>query len=220
MALDPSARALIVSTDDGALHLTELMNPGRPLLGANAADSSAVVELTSASAFGQAPPDVGAAACLSFNYDGTTLLTGHPSGKVLRWELGENSAPTVLADVNASVTNLVFVSPLRRGGKGLKVSTVVKPAQAERNYTLTAQFAGELGTAEDDMFGKMVSETGFTPDVLQRAILEFQQPVGGGGAGDEDLKRQNDELLEMVGDQKALLKELLAKVPGGKAGGP
>ncbi|EHA45881.1 WD repeat-containing protein [Pyricularia oryzae 70-15] len=232
LSLDPCTRALTLAADDGSVYLVELF--GEPaLLGPHAAEAaSTVVQVTSP--FGMAPPEAGPASCLATSYDGTVLLSGHAKGKILQWSLADNSPPTELADLNAAVSNLVFVPPLPSSNFGqstTKSPTIVKPAaNADKTYAFTAHFNVDLGdSTEPSRFDKLMNTPGFSEDVLKQAILAFQQPsatatpaVAANGSSDdrnevEELRRQNEELLQIVNEQKALYKQVLQRQAGAQS---
>ncbi|KAH9436614.1 hypothetical protein MCOR02_000287 [Pyricularia oryzae] len=170
LSLDPCTRALTLAADDGSVYLVELF--GEPaLLGPHAAEAaSTVVQVTSP--FGMAPPEAGPASCLATSYDGTVLLSGHAKGKILQWSLADNSPPTELADLNAAVSNLVFVPPLPSSNS--QPSATATPAVAAN------------GSSDD-------------------------------GNEVEELRRQNEELLQIVNEQKALYKQVLQRQAGAQS---
>ncbi|KAK1763594.1 Pre-rRNA-processing protein crb3/ipi3 [Phialemonium atrogriseum] len=211
--LDPSSRALFVSSEDSSLYMVEFFAE-RPLLGPGAEDSATVVQVSSA--FGVMPSDAGPASCLAASYDGTLLLTGHPNGQILKWDVADNRTPVELANLNASVTNIIFTSPLP-GRKNTKAMNIVKPGQGGRHYTFTAQLESELGP--ETRFDSSLNATGFPQDVLEGAISAFQQPSAE-SAGDQDLARQNDELWGIINEQRALQKQTLQKYIDAKAAHP
>jgi pre-rRNA-processing protein IPI3 len=212
VSMDPAARALFVSSDDGSLYLTEFFAE-KCLLGPNAEDVSTVAQVTS---FGVVPADAGPASCLSVSYDGTMLLTGHAKGQVLKWDVADNKTPVELANLNAAVTNVVFVPPLPSviNSTSTKAPTVIKPVQAERNYTLTTQFDSDL--APETRFDTLLRTTGLPAEVLNDAMVAVtqQQPGAGAGAaaaqtaGEQDVQAQNDELWEIVHEQRGLHRQM------------
>ena len=214
LALDPGARALSVSTEDGSVYLVELFGE-KPLLGPHSAEAASTVVQISAP-FGLAPPDSGPASCLALTYDGTALLSGHTRGGILQWNLSDNSLPVELANLNAAVTNLAFVPPLSAARPTVRVQTVVKPSQADRKYTITAQLEADPGPGTE--FQSLLSTPGFPRDVLENAIMSLQQPAGG-GITDQELQTQNKQLLEIINEQRALHKETLQHY-GGTASTP
>ena len=204
LSLDPSSRAVCVSCEDGSLYLAELFAE-KPVLGPGSEDASTVVQVSSP--FGATQPDVGPASCLSLSYDGTMLLTGHPKGQIMKWDVAENKSPVELANLNAAVTNIAFVSPFPVD-KPTKTVNNVKPSQAERAYTFTAQF--EASSAPATRFDSLVNASGFPLEAMESAIASFYQPAAE-SAGDQDLRKQNEELWEIINEQKALQKQTLQR---------
>ncbi|KIH89247.1 pre-rRNA-processing protein IPI3 [Sporothrix brasiliensis 5110] len=214
VVLDPVARALYVSTDDestsgasasgGSLFAVELFGD-RPLLGARAAEASSTAVSVS-TPFGTVPSDAGPASCLTVSYDGATLLSGHPKGRIMQWNLGDageekTTLPVELSNLNAAVTNVMFVPPALPSAASVvppqtSIQTVVKPSQMGRDYTVTARFDevafdGLGGDADADVtaqetaaFDALINQPGFPADTLDKAILAFQQQLGeGAGSG-------------------------------------
>jgi pre-rRNA-processing protein IPI3 len=213
--LDPSARAVFVSCEDASLYLAELFAAEKPLLGPQSEDASTVVQFSTP--FGATQQsDVGPASCLSLSYDGTTLLSGHPKGQILKWDVADNKTPVELANLNAAVTNIVFVSPFptTERSSSTKVVNIVKPSQAERNYTFVAQLDSQLPPSESNFFDSLLNTAGFSQDVLENAIAAFEQPVAvtASTGGDLDLlKKKNEELWEIIKEQRALQKQTLQR---------
>lgn len=216
LSLDPSARAVCAACDDGSLYLTELF-ADQPLLGPASEDAATVVQVSSP--FGAAPPDVGPASCLALSYDGTTLLTGHPKGQILRWDVADNKTPVELANLNAVVTNLAFVSPFSER-KATKTVNIVKPSQAERSYTFAAQLETQLDPVS--RFDALLNTPGFSDETLQSAIAAFEQPAATAAesATEQDLRKQNEELWEVINEQRALQKHTLQRYVEAKSSRP
>ncbi|RYP93138.1 hypothetical protein DL770_000712 [Monosporascus sp. CRB-9-2] len=206
VCLDPCARAFYASSEDGSMYAVELFAE-KPLLGPQSAEENSTAVQVS-SAFGAVPQEAGAALCLSVSYDGTILLSGHPQGQILRWDLSTRADSTELANLNASVTNLVFVAPLPPK-RPTKTVTVVKPFLGSRAYNFTAQLTSEL-TGSDTRFGKMLNSRGIPSESLEQAILALQQPASD-GIGDQALRTENEELWEIVNEQRALQKMTLQR---------
>ena len=198
LSLDPSGRALVAALEGGALFLADLFGED-PLLGAGSPESTFVVQI--GAPLGSADADAGDASCMAFSYDGSCVLTGHTKGKVLKWSLTENNHPVELANLNASVTNVVF-APLVTSERRVQPHTVVKPNQ--RNYTFTAQLKSDA--AGETRFDRMFNAQGFLTDTLEEATVSFMTPppVEGGEDGSfnafsifvNDQKRLNRAFLK------------------------
>jgi pre-rRNA-processing protein IPI3 len=216
VSLEPAARAFCVSCEDGSLHVAELYGP-KPLLGPGSEDPATAVQASS-SPFGTTHPETtGPASCVAWTYDGTMLLTGHPRGQILRWDVAENKSPVELANLNAAVTNIVFISPFP-AARPTKTVNIVKPSQAERSYTFAGQFEPLPVMAGSAKFDALLTGPGFPQETMEAAIAAFYQPAGGGeSAGDAELRKQNEELWELVNEQRALQKETLQRLVQAKS---
>ncbi|KAK7209848.1 hypothetical protein V2G26_017026 [Clonostachys chloroleuca] len=168
ITMDPCARALYVAAEGGALHVVEFFGD-KFLLGAGASEPASIV-VQVGDPVGVAEDEAGEANCISCSYDGTTILTGHTKGKILRWGLTQPSHPTELANLNASVTNLVF-TPLIPAEKQLSSINIMKPNQAQRQYVFNAQLKNEL--AYESRFTNLLNADGFPPDAIEHATKNF-----------------------------------------------
>ncbi|KAI2617155.1 putative ribosomal assembly complex component Ipi3 [Hypoxylon sp. NC1633] len=205
LSLDPCARAIYVSSDDGSLYAVDLFAE-KALVGPQSTEESSTAIQVS-SAFGAAPQEAGPASCMALNYDGTTLISGHPQGQILLWDLGSRADSTELANLNASVSNIVFVSPLSPS-RSTRSIAVVKPFLGSRSYNFTSQLDADL--AEDTKFSKMLRSNGLPNDMLEQAILAFQSPVED-TVRDEKLEKENEELWEVLKEQRALQKNTMER---------
>ncbi|KAK4189759.1 WD40-repeat-containing domain protein [Podospora australis] len=195
LSLDPASRAICVSCEDGTLYVEELFGE-KPLLGPASEEASTVVQFDTP--FGVTQPAAGPASCLSFSYDGTTLLTGHSKGQIMRWDITENKTSVELTNVNAAVSNIVFVSPLPIQ-KATRTVNIVKPSQAERKYTFAAQF-DPIATSES-RFDSLLHATGFSREALENAIAAFQQPMVE-SEEEKELQRQSEQFWEIMKDAR------------------
>ncbi|KAI0405514.1 WD40-repeat-containing domain protein [Xylaria palmicola] len=206
LVLDPCARAFYASAEDRSLYAVELF--GEKALFSPQDGEGAAAAVQASAAFGAAPLEAGPATCLGLNYDGTVLLSGHPQGQVRRWDLSSRADSTELASLNAAVTNVTFVSPLPPP-KPTRPVAVVKPFLGNRSYNFTARMDSDA--VRETRFSKMLASSGMPQDVLEQAILAFQEPAAGNAAGDAELQRENEELWEIINEQRALQKKTLER---------
>lgn len=179
MSLDPAARAFIVGCEDSSLYMAEFFKgDGKALLGSTSEDSATVMQISQPFGSTQSGSgSVGPASCLAFSYDGTTLLTGHPRGQIMKWDVVNNKAPVELTNLNAAVTNLVFVPPTfsDKGKTAVKTTTIVKPNQAERAYTVTTQLEADLRSKT--RVDELMNSTGFSQLALEKAVAAFREAL-------------------------------------------
>ena len=94
----------------------------------------------------------------------------------MKWDVVDNKAPVELTNLNAAVTNLVFVSPFAKAEtKSVRTQTIVKPNTAERAYTVTTLLEADL--RDKTKVDEVVGETGFSRETLERAVVEFQMAL-------------------------------------------
>ncbi|KAI1766259.1 putative ribosomal assembly complex component Ipi3 [Hypoxylon sp. FL1150] len=211
LALDPCARAIYASSEDGSLYAIDLFAE-KVLLGPQSMEESSTAVQVS-SAFGATPQDAGPASCMALNYDGTILISGHPQGQVLRWDLSSRADSTELTNLNASVTNITFVSPLP-ASRPTKPVAVVRPFLGSRTYNFTAQLDSDI--VEETKFAKKLKTKGVPNDVLEQALLAFQAPV----RDDQGLgSKEVEELWEVINEQRALQKKTLQRYIEARTGG-
>ncbi|KAL7621140.1 Pre-rRNA-processing protein ipi3 [Parahypoxylon ruwenzoriense] len=206
LSLDPCARAIYVSADDGSLYVVELFAE-KALLGPQSTEESSTAVQVS-SAFSAAPQEAGPASCMALSYDGTILISGHPQGQILRWDLGSRADSTELTNLNTSVTNIVFVSPFP-SPRLTKPVMVIKPFLGSRTYNFTSQLDSDM-MEEDGRFSRMIKSNGLTNDLLEQAILAFQAPTED-SIGDQELRKENEELWEVINEQRTLQKKTLQR---------
>ncbi|KAF4448706.1 hypothetical protein F53441_7915 [Fusarium austroafricanum] len=190
--LDPSARALFVSSEAGAVYLVELFGGDKPLLGSRSTElPSIVVQVNTPLAVSD--PELGQPLCLALTYDGTSILSGHAKGKILRWSLAENGHPTDVANLNASVTNLCLIPPLS-AEQPTKAVSIVKPNQSLKRYNFTAQLTTDLG--ERTKLDQLLETNGFPSESLQTAISSVTNPSD--SQEDDELARQDAQFRAII----------------------
>jgi pre-rRNA-processing protein IPI3 len=208
LALDPAGRALYTACEDSAIYLVQLFGP-RALLGGHSDElPSTTVQVKTP--LGVADSDAGPATCLAVSFDGGALLSGHPKGRILQWSLGGSGGhATELANLSFAVTNVAFV-PLFSTKKPTAAQAVVKPTQANRHYTFTAQLDGEVeDSGPASTLDGIFDAQGFPAGTLEAAAAAMLQPrstVKGVGAADAELEKERDEMWEIIREQRELQK--------------
>ena len=219
MALDPCDRAVYTGFEDGSLQMIELMQPDsaiNPLYDTRLQNTPVQVNSPVWS-----PPteNLGAVHCLGLSYDGTSLFSGHSSGKISHWDTGRRAFLVELSDLNAPVTNLVMQSPFPKTPTTKSIN-VVKPKLAEGNYAFTAQLNG---TKKSTTFDQAMEYQGFPKGMLEKALLDFAQPqttaTSSSSSEEEKLQKENAELWKVINEQRALQKKTFEKYSELKTGG-
>lgn len=213
--LEPGDRAAYLGFEDGSIQVVDLLSDKsmiNPLY--DTALQSAPVQVDS-TPWEARDGAVGSVHCIGLSYDGTSLLSGHASGKVMKWNTGTKSFSAEVVDLSAPVTNLIMLSPFHKT-PSIKAVTVVKPRIGANNYTVTGQLLENLGTSR---FQEAMNNLGIPFDMLERAIQGYsRQEVY---MKNEELQKENKKLHELVRAQGDVLKtanEKYQKVKTGKNG--
>lgn len=212
--LEPSDRAAYLGFEDGTIQSIDFFSTKssvNPLY--DTALQSVPIQVDSSPWEAKQAEAAGSIHSMGLSYDGTSLLSGHASGKVLKWDTGNKSFLAEVIDLSAPVTNLHMLPPFQEISS-IKAITVVKPRMGESNYTVTGQLLGNLGSST---FEDAMKSPGIPADMLERAIQEFSRPQNV-GAEDEKLRKENEELWKVVNEQRALQKRTYEKYQKAKAG--
>jgi pre-rRNA-processing protein IPI3 len=214
LALDPCDRGVFVGFEDGSIQIIEFFQANsilNPLYDTRLQNTPVQITLPPWTA----PSEVGAVHCLGLSYDGTSLLSGHASGKIAQWDTGRRAFSGEIADLNAPVTNLLIQSPFP-GRRMTKIAAVVKPKLGDSAYTYTAQLTGTMSTSS---FDDALRSPGIPPDMLEDAISRLYRPVATSSSADTTLRKQNEELWKVINEQRALQKKTWEKYSKLKSGG-
>jgi pre-rRNA-processing protein IPI3 len=215
LALDPCDRGVYIGFEDGSTQIIEFLDPNSTLNSLfDTRLQNTPLQITLSPWI--APSDVGAVLCLGLSYDGTSLLSGHASGKIVQWDTGRRSFSGEIADLNAPVTNILMQSPFPER-KMTKTFTVVKPKLGESAYTFVAQLTGTLGSTSS--FEKALTGPGLPPEMLDDAISRLARPAAFSSSADEQLRQENAELWKVIHEQRALQKKTWEKYSRLKSGG-
>ena len=214
LALDPCDRGVFCGFEDGSIQLLEFLQPNsvlNPLFDTRLQITPLQITIPP----WIAPSEVGVVLCLGLSYDGTSLLSGHASGKIVLWDTGRRSFSGDIADLNSPVSNLLMESPFPEQ-RMTKISTVVKPKIGDNAYTFTARLTGTVGTTS---FEKVLETPGFPSEMLEDAISRLSSSEATSSSVDEKLQKENEELWKIINEQRALQKRTWEKYSKLKSGG-
>lgn len=198
LALDPADRAVYAGREDGGVQLldfyktpTSLANPLYDPAQQSTPSQASPTDLWP-------PPNdtLGPALSLALSYDGTSLVSGHGSGKIVVWDVGRGRYVAELCDLAAPVTNLRMLSPTgfpRTATPSLTVHNVVKPryeaalsngagddGAVPTDYTFSAHFTSALdlpapdaSTARPSAFDAALAHACFPTELLDEGLREL-----------------------------------------------
>ncbi|KAF1951712.1 WD40 repeat-like protein [Byssothecium circinans] len=200
VALDPADRAMYIAYGDGSLQMVDFYDdlqkatPNDMLQ--DKSSSHRILQPSTRMRFNAESQKLGAALSLSISWDGTTLISGHTSGKVAIWDTAKRTWLSVIANLPGPVTNLHFLEPIGFPNvqePTFKIHTVVKPKQdlalangtatIPPNYSLTIQFTGRLPSqpisatqsraVKKTEFEEALSHPSFPQTMLEESLAEL-----------------------------------------------
>lgn len=149
LVLDPADRAIFFGTKDGGVQRADVFQQGNgkiSILDNPSSTATVPHQLSVNDVFSMTTgAENGPSQCIAISYDGTKLLTGHYSGKVLQWDVPKSRQGGEVTSLSGqSVTNLVIPQPdgLPHRDSFYCIQNVVKP-----RLELSASEASNTGTS-------------------------------------------------------------------------
>ncbi|KAF1934011.1 WD40 repeat-like protein [Didymella exigua CBS 183.55] len=201
VTLDPVDRACFIGYADGSLQTIDFYDDIQK------ATSTDVLRDTSSShrpmqpspktRFGADSQKLGGILSLSLSWDGTTLVSGHSSGKIASWDIAKSNYLSTLANLSGPVSNLQFLRPTGFSNTKqptFKVQTIVKPKQdagltgsssglVPSNYNLSMHFTGrvdipsvsatEQRSVKMSSFSEALTHPSFPASMLEEGLAEL-----------------------------------------------
>ena len=137
VVIDPADGAAYIGSSDGsiqALNVFEQQGASKSsILDNESRVAATAIQLESIGRWAPSTgSDPGAAQCIALSYDGTSLLTGHFSGRIFQWEVAKHRLTSEISSLTGQpVTNIQMQRPdgfqQQREAHKYRVAAVVKP---------------------------------------------------------------------------------------------
>ncbi|KAJ4325958.1 Pre-rRNA-processing protein ipi3 [Neodidymelliopsis sp. IMI 364377] len=202
VTLDPADRACFLAYADGTLQTIDFYddiqkNTSTDVL-RDTSSSHRPMQPSPKTRFGAESQKLGGALSLSLSWDGTTLVSGHASGKVAAWDIAKGNYLSTLANLPGPVSSVQFLRPTGFASvttASFKVQTIVKPKQdagltgsssglVPPNYNLSLQFTGRLSTPavsatetrsiKTNSFAEALTHPSFPTSMLEDSLAELE----------------------------------------------
>lgn len=205
VALDPADRACFIGYADGSLQTIDFYDDIQKTTSTDVlrdtSSSHRPMQPSPKTRFGADSQKLGGALSLSLTWDGTTLVSGHSSGKIASWDIAKSNYLTTLANLSGPVSNLQFLRPTGFSNikdPSFKVQTIVKPKQDARltgsssglvpsNYNLSMQFTGRVSipsvsateqqSVKTCSFVEALTHPSFPASMLEESLAELDSWV-------------------------------------------
>lgn len=200
VTLDPADRAFHVAYSDGSLQTIDFFDEIQKTASTDVlrdpSSSHRPIQPSPKTRFNAESQKLGGALSLSLSWDGTTLISGHASGKVAAWDIAKGNYLSTLANLPGPVANLQFLPPTgfpHPLEPTFRIHTVVKPKQelgsssgnslVPPNYTLHMQLTGRLSSAHisatderlsvKSEFKEALTHSSFPMSMLEESLAEL-----------------------------------------------
>ncbi|KAJ4989855.1 WD domain-containing protein [Stagonosporopsis vannaccii] len=184
VTLDAADRACFVAYADGSLQTIDFYDDVQRTTSIDVlrdtSSSHRPMQPSPKTRFGADSQKLGGTLSLSLSWDGTTLLSGHSSGKVAAWDVAKSNYLSTLTNLPGPVSSLQFLRPtgfLSTNKSSFKVQTIVKPKQdagltgnssgmVPSTYNLSMQFTGRVSIPAVSATEKPSAKTGSIAEAL------------------------------------------------------
>ncbi|XP_014551590.1 hypothetical protein COCVIDRAFT_30915 [Bipolaris victoriae FI3] len=201
VTLDPADRAFFVAYTDGSLQTIDFYDEVQKTTSVNVLRDSALshrpIQPSSKTRFSADSQKLGGALSLSLSWDGTTLISGHASGKIASWDVAKSNYLSSPANLPGPVSNLQFLAPTgfpNAHEPTFTIQAIVKPKQdtglassgnglVPPHYTLSMQLTGRLrsahlsaseqGRAGKSEFDEALTHPSFPTSMLEESLAEL-----------------------------------------------
>ncbi|KZM19711.1 Pre-rRNA-processing protein ipi3 [Ascochyta rabiei] len=205
VTLDPADRACFVAYADGSLQTIDFYDDIQKTTSTDvlrdASSSHRPLQPSPKTRFNADSQKLGGALSISLSWDGTTLVSGHTSGKVAAWDIAKSNYLSTLTNLPGPVSNLVFLRPTgfsTTTEPSFKVQTIVKPKQdagltgsssglVPSNYNLSMQFTGRVNSpvvsaterpaTKTSAFAEALTHPSFPASMLEESLAELESWV-------------------------------------------
>jgi pre-rRNA-processing protein IPI3 len=186
VALDPADRAVYFGCEDGRIQSWDVFQQSRTSSShASASTTATPVQLLAKDSWKMSSTELGQANCLTTSYDGTSLLSGHVSGAIVRWDVAKHRILNEITNLGQPVTNLRILEPEGFPNQlrpHFMIPQVVKPnlefsamkdngsSGIPAKYNIHAMIINSQPLASDDSFHLSLTSTGIPQAMFDEAI--------------------------------------------------
>lgn len=243
VTLDPADRAIYVAYADGSLQTIDFYDDVQKTIATDVlrdpSSSHRPVQPPPKTRFSAESQKLGGVLSLSLSWDGTTLVSGHASGKVAAWDIAKSNYLSTLTNLPGPVSNVQFLPPTgfpQAPERMFNVHTVAKPKHdagsaagasglIPSGYTLNMQLTGRLRTgrasASETMltpktaFEEALTHPSFPTSMLEESLAELESwnaPSKGGAASADFMALGHGDNSASSDSHLAEVKELKKQV--------
>ena len=192
IALDPADRIIYFGCDDGRIQSWDIFQQAaKTNMPLSSSSSMPPIQLQAKDSWSAPSTEIGAVNCLTLSYDGTSLLSGHTNGTIIRWDVAKHRIMNEITNLGQPVTTIQMLFPEgfpNRTRPQYILANVVKPnlefASMKENgtcgipakYQLHVTITAPNLKSEHDEFEESLTGPGIPDSILDAAIRSLSTP--------------------------------------------
>jgi len=186
VTIDPADRAVYFGCNDGRIQSFDILrHTVNDKVSLSTSSHIPPIQLLVKDSWVASSEEIGAANCLTLSYDGTSLLSGHQNGVIIRWDVAKHRISNEITNLGQPVTNIEMLEPEGFPNKSkpkYTITNVVKPnlelASSRDNgtcglpakYNLHVKIDARRPSEEDNLFSQAILGHGFPSSLLDDAL--------------------------------------------------
>ncbi|KIW52210.1 hypothetical protein PV05_07871 [Exophiala xenobiotica] len=186
VTIDPADRAVYFGCNDGRIQSFELFrHTVNDKVSLFTSSHIPPIQLLAKDSWVASSEEIGAANCLTLSYDGTSLISGHQNGVIVRWDVAKHRISNEITNLGQPVTNIEMLEPEgfpNRSKPRYTITNVVKPnleltssrdkgtCGIPAKYNLHMKIDALRPSEEDNLFSQAILGHGFPTSLLDDAL--------------------------------------------------
>lgn len=176
LAIDPADRALYFGGQDGHVYSWDMFQHSAcSTLTSTGSSGISTIQIMSKDRWTAPSSELGSTNCLTLSYDGTSLVSGHVNGNLVRWDVAKHRILNELTNFGQPVTSIEMLKLdglQSRKMQGFKPINLVKP---------NLEFASTLENGTTGIPSKYNFHATITPSQAHASDNDIDQALTGSG---------------------------------------
>ena len=221
IALDPADRVVYFGSKEGRIQSWDIFQQAiQSNLSTSNSSTTLPIQLFAKDSWSTPSTDIGSVSCLTLSYDGTSLLSGHTTGTIIRWDAAKHRIVNEVTNLGQPVTNIEMLKPEgfpKQHKRDFAILQIIKPnleftstkdsgsCGVPANYNLHVIIPAPKAALEHDEFEESLSGPGIPQAMLDAAVRSLT-------GGDPSLAQPSIDIAKTTAlqDEIANLKQQVA----------
>lgn len=224
VAVDPADRAIYFGCSDGRIQSWNISEHSiKKKTALNNVSGGAPIQLHNTDGWTAPATDLGSTNCVALSYDGMSLLSGHTTGAIVRWDVAKHRILNEIVNLGQPVTTLEMLKPEgfpNSKSAAYTVAQITKPnlefssgedngtCGIPANYNLNAMITTGNSTTETTDIVQALTGPGIPQSLLESAVRSII--LGNAGVTPKSVDAAEEAKTERLEEEIAKLKQQIA----------